>query len=136
MKRILICTTVTLAFLWAGSAALAKDANATKGTTGQKPKAEMKEVKKTPKAEERRLEAAKKAYEAEIEPWNTVLKVAQEEKATKTIAAIDKILKNKEEAYKREVARIEKMTTSEKPAAGNQPGATATRSANKPTEKK
>jgi hypothetical protein len=126
MKRTLICTAVALAFLWAGSVALAKDTNSPKTTTGPKTKSEAKEVKKTPTAEERRLEAAKKNYETEVEPWNAVLKVAQEEKATKTIAAIDKILKAKEEAYKKEVARIEKM---EKPA----PAATTK---NRTTDKK
>jgi hypothetical protein len=110
MKRTWICTGVALALLWAGSVALAKDATNQKTAAAPKPPPAAKEARKALTPAER----VKKAYELEIAPWNEVKKVAEEEKATKTVAAIDKILKVKEEAYKKDLARLERRTVPEK----------------------
>jgi hypothetical protein len=121
MKRVLVCSVAALAILCAGSITLAKNATGQKkATTADKPTADMKKAL-TP------AEKAKKTHETEMATWKEVLKVAQDEKATKTIAAIEKVIKAKDEAFKKELALLEKpATTSE----------TKTSDVNKPAAKK
>jgi hypothetical protein len=107
MKLTSICVAAALAVLWAGSVVSAAQ------TTTQKPTASSakpaaKETTKPTAAQDKKLESLKSAYETDIAPWKDVLKIAQEEKATKTADAIKKYLNTREEAYKKDVARIER----------------------------
>jgi DNA polymerase II small subunit/DNA polymerase delta subunit B len=113
MKKVLICSIAVLAILLASGAAQTKEKARGKG----RQKAEMKEAKKkmteeekqwrekleamTP--EERRVAMAKRAFEIELKPWQEVRKIAAEEKATKTVAAIDKIITGKQEQLRKKL---------------------------------
>ncbi len=109
MKSTTICVAVAGAVLWAGTITLAKDANAAKPTVTPKPLSEMKTTT-TQTPLQRSLENAQRAHTADLEPWQKVLKIAEEEKATKTVAAIKDVIAAKEDAYKRRVALVEKQT--------------------------
>jgi hypothetical protein len=137
MKPTLICTAVALAVLWAGSITLAKNATGQKPATTQKQAAEVKEAGKTLTPQQKRLETLQKSHESEMTPWKEVLKIAEEEKATKTIAAINKVIAAKEEAYKKSLAQLEKRTAAQENAANGKANTTdATKSVSKPAEKK
>jgi hypothetical protein len=116
MRQTWICIAATAAILSVGSIAwAAKDAATTPAAPKeikqrvavvQKPAvADANEMKKMMAG---KLEAVKKAFESEIASWKDVRKIAEEEKATKTIAAIDKIIGAKEEALKKQLAMLEK----------------------------
>jgi hypothetical protein len=114
MKLTSICVAAALAVLWAGSVVSAAQTTTQKPTassakpTTSSTKPATKETAKPAAAQDKKLENLKSAYETDIAPWKEVLKIAEEEKATKTAAAIKKYLNNREEAYKKDVTRIER----------------------------
>ena len=109
MRRASICSVAALVVLWAGSMAMAKATAGQKDTTQKT--ATTKDATKPMTPQERRLDAAKKAHETEMAPWKEVLKVAEAEKASKTVAAINKIIKTKDDEFKKDLARLEKSST-------------------------
>ena len=135
MRSMSICTATALAVLWGGSATLAKEAKPT--TPAQKPAAEAKEAKRlTP--QQRRIESLQKNHETELEPWRIVLKIAEQEKATMTIAAIKQVISSKEETFKKSLAQAEKPVASQESLAARARAntANAAKDVNKPAQKK
>jgi len=113
MRKVLVLSIVALTFLCA-SVGLSKDKKA-KAEGGQQKKltAEGKQWREQLKAmnpEQQVIAKAKKAFEDDVAPWKEVRKIAESEKATKTMAAIDKILAAKEEQFKKKLASLEKKT--------------------------
>jgi len=131
MKKALICSVAALVILLAGGTALTKETGKNKEANKQakgaaesvKPSAEQKQAKEQMKdmtPEQRRAALAKKALEEELAPWLAVRKIALEENATKTVAAIDKIVAGKQEQFKKKLeAKTEKPATTEKPSPEN-----------------
>ena len=105
MKKVLICSAVTLAILLAGSTALtqergrAREGNRERrnvaGNKVSEQEKQWREKLKTMTPEERQLAMAQRTFDGEMAPWQQVRKIAAEEKATKTLAAIDKIIAEK-----------------------------------------
>ncbi len=127
MKKVLICSVAALVVLLAGGTALTKETAKNKEAVKQaknaaestKPAADLKQAKEQLKEmtpEQRRAALAKKAMEEELAPWQAVRKIAAEENATKTVAAIDKIIAAKQEQFKKkfEVIKTEKPAATEK----------------------
>jgi hypothetical protein len=122
MRKMLICSVVAMAILWASSIGFTKEKGQTKNKSqARQQKKQMTEEQKqwrqklramTP--EERKLAMAKKDFEMNIAPWHAVLKIANEEKATKTIAAITKIIADKEQLLKKKLAAVEKKKAASK----------------------
>ena len=118
MKKTLICGAVALVLLLAGGTALtkekgkAKEANrGTKRVAGKGLSEEQKQWKAKLQAmtpEQRRLAIAQKALEGDIAPWKKVRQIATEEKAVRTVAAIDKIIAEKQEQFKKKMEAAEK----------------------------
>jgi len=129
MKKVLICSVAALVVLLAGGTALTKETAKNKEANKQaknaaestKPSAELKQAKEQLKdmtPEQRRAALAKKALEEELAPWQAVRKIAVEENATKTVAAIDKIIAAKQEQFKKklDVTKMEKPAATDKSA--------------------
>lgn len=76
-------------------------------------KKEQQEKLKAMSPEERRIFIVKTAFSAEIAPWLEVRKIALEEKASKTVAAIDKIIAAKEEALQKKISPAKKAKEAE-----------------------
>lgn len=118
MKKVLICGVVALVFLLAGDTALtkekgkAREANrGAKRVAGKAVSEEQKQWKAKLEAmtpEQRRLALAQKALEDDLAPWKQVRQIAAEEEAVKTLAAIDKIIAEKQEQFKKKMAAGEK----------------------------
>ena len=118
MKKTLICGAVALVLLLAAGTALtkekgrAKEANrGTKRVAGKGLSEEQKQWKAkleamTPK--QRRLALAQRALENDLAPWKQVRQIAAEEKAAKTLEAIDKIIAQKQEQFKKKMAAAER----------------------------
>ncbi len=128
MKKVLICSVAALVVLLAGGTALTKEAAKNKEATKQvknaaektKPSVDLKQAKEQLKdmtPEQRRAALAKKALEEDLAPWQAVRKIAVEENATRTVAAIDKIIAGKQEQFKKKL----EGTKAEKPAAADKP---------------
>jgi len=58
--------------------------------------------------EQRRLALAQRALENDLAPWKQVRQIAAEEKAAKTLEAIDKIIAQKQEQFKKKMAAAER----------------------------
>lgn len=111
MRKILICSVAALAVLLAGGTALTKETNkakeatkAEKNAAGKKVSERDKQWKEQLKAmtpEQKRQAMAQKQLDEELAPWLQVRKIAAEEKATKTVTAIDKIITAKKEQFKK-----------------------------------
>lgn len=104
--RMLVCSVAALGILLACSVGLAENKVRTKGQR-KKISQEQKEFQEKLKAmspQERRITLAKKAFEVAMAPWREVRKIALAEKATKTVAAIDKIIAAKEGQFKKKLA--------------------------------
>lgn len=112
MKKRLVLTVAALAVLLSCGIALTAEKEKAKGKERQqKITAEEKAWKEKLAAmtpEERRVAVAKKALATELAPWREVRKVAESEKATKTLAAIDKIIAAKELELKKKLEAPEK----------------------------
>jgi len=119
MKKELVCGAIALVFLLAGGTALtkeksrAREANrGTKRVAGKGLSEEQKQWKAKLQAmtpEERRLALAQKALQDDLEPWKKVRQIATEEKAVRTVAAIDKIIAEKQEQFKKKMEAAEKQ---------------------------
>ncbi len=137
MKKVLICGVAALVILLAGGTALTKEKGkagdgrgakrvADKGISEEQKQWKAKLEAMTP--EQRRLAVAKKALEDDLAPWKQVRQIAADEKAVKTMAAIDKIIAEKQEQFNKKMAAAEKR---------DQPKAEKTKAQNKgPTEQK
>ena len=122
MKKVLVCSVAAMAILWACSVGLAKEKGQAKGKSQvRQQKKQMTEEQKqwqqklqamTP--EQRRLAMAKKAFANSVASWRAVLKIANEEKAAKTAAAITKIIAEKEQFFKKKLAGLEKRKAAPK----------------------
>lgn len=118
MKKVLICSVAALVILLAGGTALTKEkgkarqANqGAKRVAGKEVSEEQKQWKAKLEAmtpEQRRLALAQKALEDDLAPWKQVRQIAADEKATKTVAAIDKIIAEKQEQFKKKMSAAEK----------------------------
>ena len=124
MKKMLICSVAAMVLLLTSGTAVtkerAKNKEANKQTKNaaedKKLSAEQEKAKEQLKdmtPEQRRGALAKKALEEELAPWQAVRKIAVEENATKTVAAIDKIIADKQEQFKKKLGAA---TKGEKPA--------------------
>jgi uncharacterized protein YecT (DUF1311 family) len=128
MKKVLICSVAALAILLAGGTALTQETDRAK----EAPKEASKEVKKAAEKklseqdkqfkekfkemtpEQKRLALMQRALDDELAPWLAVRKIAVEESATKTVAAIDKIIAAKKEQFKKRSGAMKE----DKPAQG------------------
>jgi len=127
MKKMLICSAVTLAVLLAGNTALtqergrAREGNRDrKNIAGNKVSEEEKQWReklKTMTPEERQLAMAQRTFDSEMAPWQQVRKIAAEEKATKTLAAIDKIIAEKKAQFDKRLKTMKERGQS-RPKAG------------------
>jgi hypothetical protein len=143
MKKVLICSIAALAILLTGGTAVTKERaknkeadKQTKKTTENKKLSEeekqFREQLKEMTPEQRRAALAKKALAEELAPWQAVRKIAAEEKATKTVAAIDKVIADRQEQFKK---KLEAMKA-EKPAQADKAKAEGTRREGQKTERK
>ncbi len=147
MKKVLICSVVALVILLAGSTALtqekgrAREGNKDrKNVAGNKISEEEKQWREKLKAmtpEERQLALAQRTFDTEMAPWQHVRKIAAEEKATKTLAAIDKIIAEKKTQFdKRLKAMKERGQPKPKAEAEKRTGENKPRDSAKPSRKK
>ena len=113
MKRVMVLSTMALVILLS-SAAIQADDTQRIGATTRKAKGmsekekQWREKLKAMTPEQRQLEMAQKAMEKELAPWQAVRKIAAEEKAEKTVAAIDTVIAAKEAQFKKKLEAMEK----------------------------
>ena len=134
MKKVLICSVAALVILLAGGTALTQEtaknkeaAKEAKGAAEKKASEADKQLRQQFKEmtpEQKRLALSQKQFDEEMAPWMEVRKIAVEEKATKTVAAIDKIMALKEEQFKKRSGAMkeDKPAATEKPAAESKRG--------------
>jgi len=121
MKKVLICGVAALVLLLAGGTALTSERGKAKRTEGAdriakrtgagKISEEEKQWKAKLEAmtpEQKRNALAQRALENDLAPWKQVRQIAAEEKAVKTLAAIDKIIVEKQEQFKKKMIAAEK----------------------------
>ncbi len=142
MKKVLICSVAALVVLLAGGTALTKEtaknkeaAKEAKGAAEKKASEADKQAKEQFKEmtpEQKRLALTQKQLDEELAPWMEVRKIAVEEKATKTVAAIDKIIAAKKEQFKKRSGAMKE----DKPAAGKPAAENKTRDAKRAERKK
>lgn len=117
MKRVLICSVAAALMLMAVKVgfseekAKAADANVLKKAAPGPAKGPggVDRMEAMKKASEKRMSAEKEKHDAEIKKWEDIKKLAIEEKATKTAAAIDKVIAEENEEFKTKMERQEKM---------------------------
>lgn len=145
MKKILICSVAALAILLAGSTAMTQETNKAKNAPKEAAKAtknaaekkvseqdkQWQEQFKSMTPEQKRLALTQKQLDEELAPWLQVRKIAAEENATKTVAAIDKIITAKKEQFKKRAGAMK-----EKPADAEKPKAETTRPEGQRPERK
>lgn len=128
MKKVLICSVAALVILLAGGTAMtkerAKNKEANTKNVGEKKgiseqDKQWKEQFKAMTPEQKRLALAQRAFDDEVAPWQQVRKIAVEENATKTVAAIDKIIAGKKEQFKKKAQAMKegKSAQTDKPKA-------------------
>jgi len=143
MKKVLICSVAALVVLLAGGTALTKETAKNKEAAKQAKSAAEKKVSEQDKQfreqfkgmtpEQKRLALTQKQLDEELAPWLAVRKIAVEENATKTVAAIDKIITAKKEQFKKRSGAMKE----DKPAAADKPAAESkTREAKRAERKK
>ena len=125
MKRVMVLSAMALVMLLSDAAIqandAAKDAVKGKGKAKQQVRAKSRKAKglteeekqwreklKAMTPEQRRVAMAQKALEKELAPWQEVRKIAAEEKAEKTVAAIDKVIAAKQAQFKKKLEAIKK----------------------------
>lgn len=145
MRKILICSVAALAVLLAGSTAMTQETNKAKEAPKEAAKAaknvaekkvseqdkQWQEQFKAMTPEQKRLALTQKQLDEELAPWLQVRKIAVEENATKTVAAIDKIITAKKEQFKKRAGAMK-----EKPAEADKPKAESTRPEGQRAERK
>jgi len=113
MKRVMVLSAMALVILLS-SAAIQADDTQRVGATARKAKGmsekekQWRENLKAMTPEQRQLAMAQKAMEKELAPWQAVRKIAAEEKAEKTVAAIDKVIAAKEAQFKKKLEAMAK----------------------------
>lgn len=130
MKKALICSIAALVILLAGGTAMTKEragnkeANTKAKNVGEKKSLseqdkQWKEQFKAMTPEQKRLALAQRAFDEEMAPWQQVRKIAVEENATRTVAAIDKIIAGKKEQFKKRAQAMKeaKSAQTDKPKA-------------------
>jgi len=144
MKKILICSVAALVILLAGTA-MTQETNKAKESPKEAAKAaknvaekkvseqdkQWQEQFKAMTPEQKRLALTQKQLDEELAPWLQVRKIAVEENATKTVAAIDKIITAKKEQFKKRSGAMK-----EKPAEAVKPKAEGTRPEGQRAERK
>lgn len=117
MKKVLICTVAALVILLAGDTALTRERNRAEGRnreTARKTKKvseqdrQWREKLKSMTPEQRRVAMAQRNFDTELAPWQQVRKIAAEEKAVKTMEAIDKIIADKQSQFKKRLEALNK----------------------------
>ena len=116
MKKKMTFSLAIITILWFGSLCMGQEktparrqgnqnkASAKRQGNQKKASAEQKawqEKLKTMTPEQQQVAKAKRAFELSVAPWREVRLIAAEEKATATLAAIDKIIAAKEEQFSR-----------------------------------
>ena len=119
MRHLMICAVASLAILCAGDVGLAKH----RGERKEQKRAtqedkEWRQKLKTMTPEQRRIAVAQKALETDLTMLRQMRKTAVEEKATRTMAAIDKAIAAKEEQAKKLTAALEKRKAGRKGEVG------------------
>jgi hypothetical protein len=108
MKKTLTFSLAIVAILWAGSMCMGQEkARQKKQGARAKVSADQKawqEKLKNMTPEQQQVARAKKAFGTSVAPWRKVRKIALQEKATKTLAAIDQIIAAKEKQFSRRMA--------------------------------
>lgn len=143
MKKTLIFGAVALVVLLAAGTALTKEKDrareadrgarrvAEKGLSEEQKQWKAKLEAMTP--EQRRLALAQRALENDLAPWKQVRQIATEEKAERTVAAIDKIIAEKRDQFKKKMSAAEKRDRS---GAGKPKGGSKRSTAEKQPRKK
>ena len=141
MRKILICSVAALVILLAGGTAMTQETNkakeagkAAKNVAEKKVSEQDKQWQEQFKAmtpEQKRLALTQKQLDEDLAPWLQVRKIAVEENATKTVAAIDKIITAKKEQFKKRAGAMK-----EKPAEADKPKAEGTRPEGQRAERK
>lgn len=119
MKKVLICSVAILSILLANDTALTKEQAKARNIKRQTRVASEKkklseeekrfrETLKTMTPEQRQLALAKRTFEKSLISWQEVRKIAVEEKAAKTVAAIDKIIADKQAQFKKKLETMKK----------------------------
>jgi len=113
MKKVLICIVAAMVILLAGSTALTKEKNRSrvknKNTAKETKKLseeekQWREKLKGMTPEQKRVAMAQRNFDAELAQWRQVRKIAAGENAAKTVAAIDKIMADKQAQFKKKMA--------------------------------
>jgi hypothetical protein len=112
MKKTTVFSVAILAVLWASSMALA-GGKATEKRQGRQRKVSAEQTAwleklKTMTPEQQQVAKAKKSFETAVAPWRKIRLLAAQEKATKTVAAIDQIIAAKEKQLNRKLAGLQK----------------------------
>jgi PBP1b-binding outer membrane lipoprotein LpoB len=149
MKKTMTFSLAILTILWVGSMCMGQEkapakrqgnqnkASAQRQATQRKVSDEQKawqEKLKTMTPEQQQMAKAKRAFEASVAPWRQVRLIAAKEKATATLAAIDKIIADKEKQFSRRSAGTAKAKANPQAEAKNRGAKKAERQA-KPKKK-
>jgi hypothetical protein len=126
MKKTMTFGLAIVAILWVGSVCMGQEKAAAKRQGNQNrasarrqgnPRRVSADQKawqaklKTMTPEQQRVAKAKRAFQLSVAPWREVRQIAAKEKATATLAAIDKIIAAKEKQFSRRFASMEKGKT-------------------------
>ena len=115
MKKVLICSVAALVILLAGNTALTRERNRSEGRNRENARKtnkiseqdrQWREKLKSMTPEQRRIAMAQKNFDTELAPWQQVRKIAAGENAVKTIAAIDKIIADKQSLLKKRLEAL------------------------------
>jgi len=142
MKKTMTFSLAILTILWVGSMCMAQEkAPAKRQANKAKVSAEQKafqETLKTMTPEQQQVAKAKRAFEVSVTPWRAVAKIAAKEKATETLAAINKIIADMEIQFKQQLSRRSAVTATDKanpPAEAKERGAKKAERQAKPKKK-
>jgi len=137
MRKMLICSAAALAILLAGSTALTQEKGRAKegnkvtkkvadnkaaGNKGSEEDKQWREKLKTMTPEQRQVAMAQKSFDSEMAPWQQVRKIAADEKATKTLAAIDKIIAEKQSQFSKRLKAMKERGQTKPKAEGEKRG--------------
>jgi hypothetical protein len=134
MRHLMMCAVVSLALLCAADVGLAKGNKGQrreqrKATQGDK---EWRQKLKAMTPAQRRIAIVQKGFETDLATLRQMRKTAADEKATQTMAQIDKAIAAKEEQAKKMTAALERKKGGRKGEAATQ---NPTQGENKPEDK-
>jgi len=113
MKKTLALSIAILAVLWSAGVGSGREQKnpekrqARQAKVSEEQKAWQEELK-TMTPEQQKVAKAKRAFELAVAPWREVRLIALQEKAVKTLAAIDLNIAAKEKVLNRRLAALEK----------------------------